>query len=315
MRTLVWVVLACGVLGGVGCGSRLQTGVQVDSALRRLIPPDATVLAGANVEKLEKTPLYRRYEGQLNQAKIDAFTERFGIDPRRDVTAVLVAASANERIVLVQGRYAQRQLEPKFGSLGMRRAMYRGHALFGDTRNSLTFASKGVIAAGSTKVVRDLVDRMEDGHGGVSDALQRRLAALPKGDTVWVVSDGGLPLMGVPLRQDVRSALSNIEGFVTGVTAGVAVDSGVKFQADFDCISNEGAQRVHDALRGGIGLARLTTNDNALDMLRLYDSIQVSKDNQRVHVGADLSADLTDKVWAHLPQAMQHINGALGNGQ
>lgn len=315
MRTLLSVILACAVFGVTGCGSRPQTGVQVDSALRRLVPSDTTVLAGVDVEKLEKTPLYRRYEGQLNQAGLDALTERFGIDPRRDVTAVLIAANANGRIALARGRFTQEQLESKFGSLGMRRAMYRGHALFGDARNSLTFAGEGVIAAGSMKAVRDLVDRVEAGQGGIPDGLQRRLAALPKDDTIWVVSDGGLPLMGIPLRQDVRSALSNIEGFVSGVTAGAVVNSGVDFQADFDCISNEGAQRVHDALRGGIGLARLTTNDNALDMLRLYDSIKVSKDNKQVHVRADLSADLTDKVLAHAPQVMEHINRGLGNGQ
>lgn len=287
----------------------------LDPALRRLVPSDATVLAGVDVEKLEKTPLYRRYEGRFNQARLDAMSERFGVDPRRDVITVLIAGNAKGEIALMHGGFTQEQLEPKFASLKIQRTMYRGHALFGDARNSLTFAGKGVVAAGPIQAVRDFVDHMNDGHGGIAEGLKKRLAALPKDDTVWVVSDGGLPLAGVPLRQDVQSALSNIEGFVTGVTAGAAVDTGVRFQADFDCISNEGAQRVRDALRGGIGLARLTTNDNALDMLRLYDSIKVSKDEKQVHVAADLSADLTDKVWAHLPQAMQHINRALENGE
>jgi hypothetical protein len=130
-----------------------------------------------------------------------------------------------------------------------------------------------------------------------------------------MVSEGGLPLAGAPIRQDLQSALSNIDGFVRGVTAGAAVDSGIDFRADFDCISNEGAQRVHDALRGGIGLARLTTDDNALDMLRLYDSVKVSKDNQQVRVSADLAGDLVDKVEAHLQQLMEHMNRALEKGQ
>ena len=315
MRTLLAIVLTCAALGAASCGSRPEVGVQVDPGLQRLVPPDAVVLAGVDLEKLEKSPLYRRYEGQLDQAKLDAVTERFGIDPRRDVTAVLITANAKQRIALARGRFTQQQLEPKFQSLRMRRTTYRGHTLFGDAQNSLTFAAKDVIAAGSTKAVRDLVDRMEKGHGGIPEGLRTRLAALPKDDTVWVVSDGGLPLTGVPLRQDVQSALSNIEGLVSGVTAGAAVDNGVRFQADFDCISIEAAQRVHDALRGGIGLARLTTNDNALDMLRLYDSIKISKGDKQVHVRADLSSDLTDKVWAHVPQLMQHAHQALQNGE
>ncbi len=64
----------------------------------------------------------------------------------------------------------------------------------------------------------------------------------------------------------------------------------------------QGAQRVRDALRGGIGLARLTTKDNEADLLRLYDSIHVDQDHQLIHVRADLPPDLMDKLLARLPQ-------------
>lgn len=314
MRYFLSVLLACAAFAGVSCGGKPELGVRLDPAFRPLIPPDAAVLAGVNLGELKKTPLYGRYESQVNQAGLDAFSERFGIDPRRDVEAVVLAANANGRIALARGRFTKQQLEPRLTAMGMQRTDYKGYAVFGDERNSLVLLKDGVAGAGTAKTVRALVDRVGEGHETVPKALQRQLATLPKDDLIWVVSNGGLPLAGMPLRQDVQSALSNIEGFVTKVTAGAAVDSGVHFRADFDCISPEGAQRVHDALRGGIGLARLTTNDNALDMLRLYDSIKVSKDAEQVHVKADLPADLTDKVWSHLPQAMYHLNRALDRG-
>ena len=315
MRYFFCVVVAYGILAATGCSQKAATGVRVDPAFRDLIPPDATVLAGVDLGQLKQTPLYEKYGSQLQQARLDEFRDRFGIDLRRDVEAVLLAANAKERLALVRGRFTKQQLQPKLVSMHAQRTIYNGHVLFGDARNSLAFVKDGVVAAGSATALHGLLDRAKTGRGGSSEPLRRRLAALPQNDSVWVVSEGGLPLAGAPLRQDLESALSNIDGFVKGVTAGAAVDSGIHFKADFDCISDEGAQRVHDALRGGIGLARLTTNDNALDMLRLYDSIKVNKDGQHVHVNADLAGDLVDKVSAHLQQIMEHVDRALDKGQ
>jgi hypothetical protein len=68
------------------------------------------------------------------------------------------------------------------------------------------------------------------------------------------------------------------------------------------CISDQGAQRVRDALRGGIGLARLTTKDNQLDLLRLYDSVHVDQENSVIHVRADFAPDLANKLFSYIPQ-------------
>jgi hypothetical protein len=197
----------------------------------------------------------------------------------------------------------------------MRRNKYKGHEFFEDGKHALIFLRKDVMAAADIATIKRLVDQTVDGQGGISAALQERLAHLRKDATVWVVSDHGLPLMGVPLRQDVESALSNIRGYVTGVTAGTAFDDGVHFQGDVDCISPEGAQRVHDALRGGIGLARLATNDNAMDMLRLYDSINVDKSDKQVKVSADVAGSLIDKVWPRLPQMGARVRQRMENAQ
>ena len=114
--------------------------------------------------------------------------------------------------------------------------------------------------------------------------LQQRLETIPKADQLWVVSRGGLPLNGIATRSDIDSALSNIVGYVSGAAMGVGIDTGIHLQADLTCISDQGAQRVRDAFRGGIGLARLTTKDNQLELLRLYDSVHVDQENSTIHV-------------------------------
>jgi hypothetical protein len=53
-------------------------------------------------------------------------------------------------------------------------------------------------------------------------------------------------------------------------------------------------------LRGLIGLARLSTHDNELDLLRMWDALSIAKDRQTVRVDMDLPADLTDKLISKL---------------
>ncbi len=55
-------------------------------------------------------------------------------------------------------------------------------------------------------------------------------------------------------------------------------------------------------LRGGIGLARLATNNSNLDLLRLWDSFKISQDGPVVNIVADLSPDLADKLVANAPE-------------
>jgi hypothetical protein len=191
----------------------------------------------------------------------------------------------------------------------MRRIRYKSYTLFGDDRNALAFGKHDVAIAGPTAAVRTELDLAANHDSGVPDELRPLLAAIPKSDQFWAVSRGQLPTAEMRLPSDVDSALSNVIGYIGAATIGVGFDSGTHVNAQFICVSEEGAKRVRDALRGGIGLARLTTRDNELDMLRLWDSIQVTQDQQTIRVNADLSASLSDKLLANL----QELRGRAGD--
>jgi hypothetical protein len=141
------------------------------------------------------------------------------------------------------------------------------------------------------------------GEGGVPPELEERLKVIAKSAQIWEVSRGGIPLATFPMRSDIQSILANFAGAISETSVGLSFDSGTHFQADFTCVSPAGAQRVHDALRGLVGLARLSANSSDLDMLRLWDAVHVDQDQALVHVRADLSADLTEKFLTYLPKA------------
>jgi hypothetical protein len=62
---------------------------------------------------------------------------------------------------------------------------------------------------------------------------------------------------------------------------------------------------VHDAVRGLVGFGRLSTRDKETDLLRIYDSVQVSQRQQIVELRVDLTGDLADSLLNRLQ---------LGNG-
>jgi|GEM_PF-1231105 len=304
--------LLASLLIGLGCGGkRGATGIAVDPAFTRLIPPDTEVLAGVRIDRLKDSAFYKRHEDQLNIPAIDEFSERAGIDPRRDLSGLLIAWNGKRPVVMARGRFAQDEVERKLSSLGARQSAYKKYVLFGTGQDSLVFVSKGVAVGGSPGTLHSVIDILDEKQGGVPDELEQRLAALPKEDQIWAVSRQGLPFADMPMRSDIRSALSNIVGFVSAASVAIGVDTGTHLDMEIACVSDQGAQRVRDALKGGIGLARLATNDNELDLLRLYDSIQVDQEQQVIHVRADLAGDLSDRLLARLPQIESRAGQAL----
>ncbi len=151
MRYLAGVFLLGGLLAGVSCGKRAVTGVSIDSAFRPLISPDISVLAGLQVDKVKSTALYKRHENELNFPLLDASSERIGLDPRRDLTEVLVTWNGKRSLILARGRFTPAVVEQKLSGLGAQRTSYKGHTLLGMEQNSLVFLKKGIAAAGSDR--------------------------------------------------------------------------------------------------------------------------------------------------------------------
>jgi hypothetical protein len=295
------ILLVADLLVGVSCKRQpAATGISVDPVFRSLVPPKTRVLAGIDIEKLKATAFYKRHESDLNFPLLDASSERIGLDPRRNVSDLLIAWVATQPLFIARGHFSQRVVEQKIVALGAQRRAYKRYTLFGDDENSLVFLKRGIAAAGSTSVLHAAIDLEAEHDGQVPKELQQALGKLPKGDQIWLVSRGGLPFTDLPMRSDYGSALSNFVGYVRDTSFAAGVDTGVHLVADLTCISAQGAQRVHDGLRAAVALGRLTTKDDQQDLLRMYDAIRVDRHNDIVHLHADFSSDLADKLLQYL---------------
>jgi hypothetical protein len=259
-----------------------------------MIPPDARALAGIDIASLKNTEFYKREGKRLNVPLLDSTEERLGLDPRRDLSNAVVAWDGKKYLLIIEGHFSPADLERRLKAAGAHETPYRKYKLVGDIANSVAVLNPGVIVAGPLATLEPAIDRFEDGRGGVPEGLQQQLNKIPKADQVWLASTGGLPFVEMRMRSDIESALSNIVDYVNATTAGIKVETGLRFEAEIGCISDQGAKRVHDALRGVIAFGRLSTKDNETELLRVYDAIHVSKKQQAVDVNADFAGDLAD---------------------
>lgn len=263
MRRILPFIL---LLSFTACNKSFEKGVEPDKKLVRYLPPNATLLAGLNVQELTASPLYRRHAQDIDQHLFEEVRAQLGVDPRKDVSEALFTWDSRDPIVLAHGRF-----------------------------EGLRDKSRVLLPKPDVLVV---APKLPGQDTELSPAMRQRLEQVPKGDQLWIVSSQGLPLNSLPTSSGTRSALSNISNNIQAFSIGIGADEGVRLRGEFVCDSDAGAKRVHDALRGLIGMGRLMTRDDQLPLLKLYDAIQVDQDRSLVHVHADLDANEADAAIA-----------------
>ncbi len=309
MRTVFASFALAALLLSLGCGKTPPAGVSVDSSFRPFIPPGAQALVSIDIEKAKDTEIYKRHRQEFDLPQLNALAERTGLDPRRDLSALLAIWDGSHPLLLAQGSFKAGELEKQLARDGAQRTRYKDHILLGNAKEAIVFPKAHFAIAGAAAAVRTALDSHAAGNSGLSEELKQRLAGVPKNAQIWEASAGGLPFAELPMRTDLESALSNISGYVSGSSAGITLTNGVNVQADIFCVSSEGAQRVHDALRGIVGLSRLSISTSRLDLLRLWDALHIDRDQQAVHVRLELAPDLADKLLAELPKLAGHAQG------
>ena len=152
--------MVAAAIGAAGTGCRHEAPSPIDPAVASAIPASATLLAGANLERVRASPL----AGKLPPAVQTA------LEPWRDAAAVVIASDGHNFLALARGAFQQAPA---------------GAALL----------SPGLAAAGSP----DWVQAAARPHGApaASPLLSRAQSAAGSGD-LWIAAAGSakLPLTG-----------------------------------------------------------------------------------------------------------------------
>lgn len=288
----------------VSCDRKNTTGVEVDSRLKGYTLPNSRVLIGVDLEKIKQSDFYRRHQSQLQIPQLNRFSEQIGMDPRRDIAALLVCWNGTETFAMTRGAFDLVGIEKRLRA-ETQHENYDKLTLYGDGKRDVVFLPKGVALMGSAASLKKAVAEAATGAGGIPEALETQLSHLDRGSQAWLVSSGVISLDQLSLRSDAATTLSNISDYVNATAVGVTFGSGGSIVARISCISEQGSQRVNDAIKGIIGLARLSTKDNEMDQLALWDSIRVEKQGTEVHISTELSPEMADKL-VHLASSLSN---------
>lgn len=288
MRLILASVLTVFSLLSSSCATQSATGQNVDKAFQPLIWPETQVLAAIDVSRLKKSPLYVEHQDDLNQTFKRVGADRFGIDVQRDVEYLAFSSDGKRSLFFAKGNFKN---------------VKKNELQQGDGKNAVAFLGDRVAIAGSKESISSARALEEKGAGEIPEELASRLHSLAKDDAVWLVSRGPLPLEDFPMRTDMRSNLGNFVTLINGLTVGIAADTGLRLTSRVSSKTPEGATRIHDAFRGLLGLARLSTKDSETDMLRVYDAFQIKRNENIVEVNATLQGADVNKLLQRAPRS------------
>lgn len=292
--TALWALPILVVL--CGCKTQRQSSLHIDQGLERLVPADTTFILGADLEALRNTPVYHKWLDQLALPQLNEFTRQTGVDPRKDLSQVLSCSNGKSAVLLARGTFKSSDLESKLVANGARKSDYKGHNLFGDDRWAVTFVHSSTAVAGSTPELRSIIDRQDARQYALSPELRAKVDSIGANRQIWAAVVGGLQGLniGVPEDSNLGSAMRLLQG-IDKATLGIDLRNGLDLKAEADCRTERDAKHINDAIRGLVGMGRLSTPDNQPDLLKLYDAVKVTQQQARVQVVAEVGSDLVDK--------------------
>ncbi len=292
---LAALVFLCLVL--TACQPKQSASLHVSPALEALVPSDTVVALGVNLAAVRDTSVYQKLVTRVPLPQLDTFTRETGLDPRKDLSEMLLCSNGKNALLLVRGKFRPSDIEARFRSRGVTPANYKGHALFGENggadRPVITLLDDSTAAAGTTVAVHALLDQTS---AGLPEGLRDLLRTLPADDQIYAALTGGIENLNLPLPREGN--LGNILPALRSVqtaTIGMNLSKGLDAIAVVNCNTERDAKFIHDLLRGLVGFGRLNTPDNQPDMLKLYDAIQVTQNQAQTKVTANVPQQLADK--------------------
>jgi len=292
MKTSGLIILA---LTLAGCVST-PPGPKIDPALVGLIPPDTILLAGARLDKLEETPVYKKNLANRTVPLIDDFPKQIGLQVRRqDLWELLLISDGKQSIVLGRGKFAD-EAEPRIERPGGTRFGYKGYTLVGDEREAVLLASPTVIGVGPTAALRSLIDNKGKTNGPPAN-LADQLKQMPPEAMFWVAYGGGITKLPFLAPDNAPGDMANVNKIMASIQSGsiyLDLSKGVNGLVTGNCGTDQDAKSLYDALKALTGLGRLAIPKDKPEQGRILDGLRVTQDAHRVNIHIEEPEELVD---------------------
>ena len=285
----------------------------VDAALLDLLPPDAKIISGIQVDQ-SKASRFGQYVlsqmGHIDEPGLQKFISETGFDPRRDLSELLIATSGTDMqgvVVVGRGVFNPAKIINAATAAGGAVSTYNGVQLIThkDSKNEFAFGffDAGTAVMGSATAVKAAVDRRGSG-AKLDPTTQSRVRDLAAMHDAWFVSmvpvsdffagkmtDPNMnQAMGGNLFQAVRSASGGVKFTTTGVT--IAGEAAMR--------SDQDATALADVIRFIAGLVQNSQDPQAKQAATLLQGLQLTAQASTLKLSLTIPEELVEKLF--IPQ-------------
>ncbi len=271
-----------------------------DPRLLNLAMPDATVLAGVNVDQAKATPFGQYVLTTLIQAqaqKLDQLATLTGFDPRRDVHELLLASSSGPGnktgLVLALGIFDPVKIAAAAQLAGAGAETYNGVSIIEDPQQQSGFAflDATLVVAGDVANVKAAIDRRSGGPT-IPAALAAQVNKLSAAEDAWAISTVPPSTLKPPAAAspaaggNIQTALQTIQSASGGVKFGsMVVLTGQALTA-----STQDASSLGDVLKLLVSIAQVQASQHP-EAAALAQSLVVSTQGSTVKITLSVPED------------------------
>jgi hypothetical protein len=271
-----------------------------DSRLLNLAMPDATVLAGVNVDQAKATPFGQYVLTTLlgSQAQqLQQLATLTGFDPRRDVNELLLASSSapgnKTGLAMARGVFDPAKIAAAAQSAGAGAETYGGVSIIEDPQhqNGFAFLDSTLVVAGDLANVKAAIDR-RNGGPTIPAALAARVNQLSSAEDAWAISTvppstlrppaAASPAKGV----NIQNALQTIQS----ASGGVKFGSVVVLTGQAQAATPQDASSLGDVMKLFVSMAQLQASQHP-EAAALAQSLVVSAQGSTVKITLSLPED------------------------
>jgi hypothetical protein len=275
-------------IAGLACAAP-----RVDNVLEKMTPPDATSLVGAHMDGLKATDLYKKLIAAQKLPQIDQFAQDTGFDPRRDVRELLFVTTPKGRVLLARGTFRLNAAALK----DVRKTRHGMYEIFGQEGGGFCILDSSLAAAGDIDAIGEALDEWTSGTHTGAQKLLAQVGTVNERAQIWGISTGAANFLAdnVPLTAggiDFSKIFRGLDGvwFEADLSGGLLAEVHGNTAAEKDAIS------LRDAVKGLVGLGRLSVPEKNPELLRLWDGIVAEQSGRSITIRADIAQDLIEKL-------------------
>ncbi len=270
----------------------------------RFVPADATLVAFGNVREMMTPDVRERVRRALPRLtnSQEQFRAETGIDVETDIDRVVACLSRpagdtpTAGLLLARGRFDAVRIESLMRDHGATVVDYRDVRLITGAASSaqpggrsLGFIEPGLVAVGSTALVRTAIDLKHGGRGiATNDDIMKRVRSLDAGDA-WVVGRFEAMASQANLPRGLAAQLLPITWF----SATAHLNGGLQGVLRAETRDEAAASTLRDLVRGFLAFAKLQAGSRP-EMQTLVQSVDLGGAGTTVTLSFSLPLEMFD---------------------